>query len=54
MAEIRVGTSAFTAAGWEGTFYPKGLPAREQLSYYATQFDAVELFWEEWKKVDSK
>jgi uncharacterized protein YecE (DUF72 family) len=43
MAEIRVGASAFTADGWEGTFYPKGLPAREQLSYYATQFDAVEL-----------
>src|SRR5216683_1099640 len=43
MAEIRVGTSAFTAAGWEGTFYPKGLPAREQLTYYATQLDAVEL-----------
>src|SRR6266851_2192206 len=43
MAEIRVGTSAFTAAGWEGTFYPKGLAAREQLTYYATQFDTVEL-----------
>jgi uncharacterized protein YecE (DUF72 family) len=43
MADIRIGTSAFTAEGWEGSFYPKGLPAREQLSYYATQFDAVEL-----------
>jgi uncharacterized protein YecE (DUF72 family) len=43
MAAIRVGTSAFTARGWEGAFYPEGLPAREQLSYYATQFDAVEL-----------
>jgi uncharacterized protein YecE (DUF72 family) len=43
MAEIRIGTSAFTAEGWEGTFYPKGLPPREQLSYYATQFDTVEL-----------
>jgi uncharacterized protein YecE (DUF72 family) len=43
MAEIRVGTSAFTAEGWEGTFYPKGLAAREQLTYYATQFDTVEL-----------
>ena len=42
-AKIRVGTSAFTAKGWEGTFYPKGLPPREQLTYYATQFDAVEL-----------
>lgn len=43
MAEIRVGTSAFTADGWEGSFYPKGLAPREQLSYYATQFDTVEL-----------
>jgi uncharacterized protein YecE (DUF72 family) len=43
MAEIRIGTSAFTAEGWEGTFYPKGIPPREQLSYYATQFDTVEL-----------
>jgi uncharacterized protein YecE (DUF72 family) len=43
MAEIRIGTSAFTAEGWEGSFYPKGLPPREQLAYYATQFDTVEL-----------
>jgi uncharacterized protein YecE (DUF72 family) len=43
MAELRIGTSAFTAEGWEGTFYPKGIAARDQLSYYATQFDTVEL-----------
>jgi uncharacterized protein YecE (DUF72 family) len=42
-AKIRVGTSAFTADGWEGSFYPKGLPPRVRLSYYATQFDTVEL-----------
>ena len=41
--KIRVGTSAFTADGWEGSFYPNGLAPREQLSYYATQFDTVEL-----------
>jgi hypothetical protein len=23
--EIRLGTSAFTAAGWEGTFYPAAI-----------------------------
>jgi uncharacterized protein YecE (DUF72 family) len=40
---IRIGTSAFTAAGWEGGFYPQGLPAREQLSYYARHFDTVEV-----------
>src|ERR1700693_3977611 len=41
--EIRIGTSAFTAAGWAGTFYPEGLPEREYLSYYATRFDTVEV-----------
>jgi uncharacterized protein YecE (DUF72 family) len=43
MAEIRIGTSAFTAAGWPGTFYPKGLPQREYLTFYASKFDTVEV-----------
>src|SRR5580693_719630 len=43
MADIRIGTSAFTAAGWPGTFYPEGLPEREYLTYYATRFDTVEI-----------
>ncbi|HEV2522075.1 MAG TPA: DUF72 domain-containing protein [Candidatus Acidoferrales bacterium] len=42
-AEIRLGTSAFTAAGWESAFYPAGMKPADYLSYYATQFDAVEL-----------
>lgn len=42
-AEIRLGTSSFTAPGWEGTFYPAGMKRAEYLSYYATQFDAVEV-----------
>ncbi|MGH9776169.1 MAG: DUF72 domain-containing protein [Candidatus Acidiferrales bacterium] len=41
--EIRIGTSAFTAAGWPGTFYPESLPPAEYLSYYAQQFDTVEV-----------
>jgi uncharacterized protein YecE (DUF72 family) len=41
--EIRLGTSAFTAAGWEGAFYPPGMKPSEYLSYYATQFDTVEV-----------
>ena len=40
---IRLGTSAFTAAGWPGSFYPDGLKPADYLSYYATQFDTVEL-----------
>src|SRR4029077_12930320 len=43
MADIRVGTSAFTAEGWVGSFYPEGTQPRDFLSYYATKFDAVEL-----------
>ena len=38
---VRIGTSAFTAAGWEGSFYPPGLPTRDYLSYYATKFNSV-------------
>ncbi len=40
---LRIGTSAFTATGWPGSFYPQDLPASEYLSYYARHFDAVEV-----------
>ena len=42
-AEIRLGTSAFTAAGWEQAFYPAGMKAADYLSYYATKFNTVEV-----------
>jgi uncharacterized protein YecE (DUF72 family) len=38
-----LGTSAFTANGWQGTFYPAGLKATEYLRYYATRFRTVEI-----------
>src|SRR5271155_5665426 len=38
---LHVGTSAFTAAGWEGSFYPAGMKPADYLSYYATKFDTV-------------
>jgi uncharacterized protein YecE (DUF72 family) len=41
--EIRLGTSAFTAAGWEGSFYPAGMKPADFLGYYATKFDTVEV-----------
>jgi uncharacterized protein YecE (DUF72 family) len=41
--QIRLGTSAFTAAGWPGTFYPPGMKAADYLSHYATRFDTVEV-----------
>jgi hypothetical protein len=40
---IYLGTSAFTAAGWGGSFYPRGMQARDFLTYYATQFATVEV-----------
>jgi uncharacterized protein YecE (DUF72 family) len=40
---IRLGTSAFTADGWQGTFYPAGLKPVDFLGYYATQFSTVEV-----------
>jgi hypothetical protein len=43
MGSLIIGTSAFTGAGWPGAFYPKGLPEREYLTFYATKFDTVEV-----------
>src|SRR5580693_2705185 len=40
---IYLGTSSFTASGWEGNFYPAGMKSHEFLSYYATQFSTVEV-----------
>jgi uncharacterized protein YecE (DUF72 family) len=43
MASLYIGTSAFTAAGWEGSFYPKGAKPADYLSFYATRFNSVEV-----------
>jgi uncharacterized protein YecE (DUF72 family) len=43
MTELRIGTSAFTASGWPGSFYPEGMKPADYLTYYATQFDTVEI-----------
>ena len=40
---ILLGTSSFTATGWKGSFYPKGLRPADYLSYYAEHFDTVEI-----------
>jgi uncharacterized protein YecE (DUF72 family) len=42
-AEIRLGTSAFTAEGWKGAFYPKGMKSADYLNFYSTRFDCVEI-----------
>jgi uncharacterized protein YecE (DUF72 family) len=41
--QILLGTSSFTASGWEGSFYPKGMKSTNYLSYYAKQFRTVEI-----------
>jgi uncharacterized protein YecE (DUF72 family) len=43
MSELRIGTSAFTATGWEGSFYPAGMKPGDYLTYYATKFGTVEV-----------
>jgi uncharacterized protein YecE (DUF72 family) len=43
MAEILIGTSAFTAAGWEGAFYPAGMKPADYLHFYSQQFSTVEV-----------
>jgi uncharacterized protein YecE (DUF72 family) len=40
---LRLGTSSFTADGWNLSFYPPGMHSRDYLSYYATQFGALEV-----------
>jgi uncharacterized protein YecE (DUF72 family) len=40
---LHLGTSSFTAAGWEKSFYPPGTSTREYLPYYATQFNTLEI-----------
>lgn len=44
MASVWIGTSGYVYPHWRhGVFYPQGLPAREELAYYATRFRTVEL-----------
>jgi len=42
-ADVRVGTSGYHFRDWVGPVYPKGLPSREFLAYYARMFDCVEV-----------
>lgn len=43
MGEIRIGTSGWHYDSWWGPFFPKDLPGKKALAYYASQFSAVEL-----------
>jgi len=43
LPDILLGTSSFTATGWQGSFYPEHMRSRDFLSYYANQFQTVEI-----------
>jgi uncharacterized protein YecE (DUF72 family) len=44
MADLRIGTSGYVYPHWrKGVFYPPGLPAKQELAYYAARFRTVEL-----------
>jgi uncharacterized protein YecE (DUF72 family) len=43
MGRIRIGTCSFADEALTKWFYPRGLPARERLPYYAERFDTVEI-----------
>lgn len=40
---IRIGSSSWTAPGWNKLFYPAKLANRDQITHYATRFDTVEI-----------
>lgn len=40
---IYLGTSSFTASGWEHSFYPAGMKPADYLTFYATRFHTVEV-----------
>src|ERR1041384_4407934 len=40
---FRIGTSGFHYDHWREVFYPKDLPKSKWFSYYAEQFDTVEI-----------
>ena len=43
MARVLIGTSGWHYDSWRGPFFPEGLPLKQQLRYYADQFDTTEL-----------
>jgi uncharacterized protein YecE (DUF72 family) len=43
MNPVYIGTSGFVYKGWEKTFYPEDISAKEHLEFYATQFPTVEI-----------
>jgi uncharacterized protein YecE (DUF72 family) len=43
MGRLLIGTSGFNYKDWRYIFYPKGLPERKWLAFYAQHYDMVEI-----------
>lgn len=43
MPNLYIGTSGYTYGDWRGIFYPKGVAQKNWLSFYAEQYNAVEI-----------
>jgi uncharacterized protein YecE (DUF72 family) len=43
VSEVRIGCSGWNYPHWRERVYPKGLPPKRWLAYYATLFDTVEI-----------
>jgi uncharacterized protein YecE (DUF72 family) len=40
---VHIGTSGWVYPGWNGAFYPTGLPQKRWLEYYTSTFDTAEI-----------
>lgn len=43
MTKRYIGTSGWQYADWKGIIYPEEMPAKDQLAFYATKFNTVEI-----------
>src|SRR6476661_10944663 len=43
MGQVRVGISGWRYPAWRGTFYPPGLPQREELAWAASRLSSIEV-----------
>jgi uncharacterized protein YecE (DUF72 family) len=43
MSTWYIGTMGFGYTPWQGTFYPEKMPKTQQLAYYASRFNALEM-----------
>ena len=43
MAEVFIGTSGWSYLSWRGPFFPKSVPSKDHLGFYASEFNTTEL-----------